>query len=105
MDDEYMKTITKLWILIAVLAILTPIGLIIPEYFKAKAAWGEWGSDEIKKLIGYVPKGLEKLSDIWVAAIPDYGTSKISYIVSAILGIIIVMGITFLIGRFLGKKE
>lgn len=100
-----MKTITKLWILIAVLAISTPIGLIVPEYFKAGSAWGEWGSDEIKKLIGYVPKGLEKLSDIWASAIPDYGTSKISYIVSAILGIIIVIGLTFLMGKFLGKKE
>ena len=100
-----MKTITKLWILIAVLAILTPAGLIIPEYFKAGSAWGEWGSDEIKKLVGYLPKGLEKLSDIWAAAIPDYGTSKISYIASAILGIIVVMGLTFLLGKFLGKKE
>ena len=100
-----MKTITKLWILIAILAILTPIGLIIPEYFKAGSAWGEWGSGEIKKLVGYAPKGLEKLSDIWAAAIPGYGTSKMSYILSAILGIIIVMGLTFLIGRFLGKKE
>lgn len=100
-----MKTITKLWLLIAVLAILTPIGLIIPEYFKAGSAWGEWGADEIKKLIGYVPKGLEKLSDTWIAAIPDYGTSKILYIVSAILGIIIVMGLTFLVGKYLGKKE
>ncbi len=100
-----MKTITKLWILIAILAILTPIGLMVPEYFKAGAAWGEWGSDEIKKLVGYVPKGLERLSDIWAAAIPDYGSSKISYIVSAILGIITIMGLTFLLGRFLGKKE
>jgi cobalt/nickel transport protein len=100
-----MKTITKLWILIAVLVILTPMGLIIPKYFKAGAAWGEWRSDEIKKLIGYVPKGLEKLSDIWAAAIPGYGTSKISYIVSAILGIIIIMWLTFLLGKFLDKKE
>lgn len=100
-----MKTITKLWILIAVLAILTPIGLIIPEYFKAGSAWGEWGSDEIKKLVGYAPKGLERLYDIWAAAIPDYGTSKISYVLSAILGIITIIGLTFLIGKLLGNKE
>ena len=100
-----MKTITKLWILIAVLVILTPIGLIIPEHFKTGSAWGEWGSDEIKKLVGYVPRGLEKLSSLWTATIPDYGTSKVSYILSAILGIIIVIGLTFLIGKFLGKKE
>ena len=100
-----MKTITKLWTLVAILVILTPMGLIIPEYFKAGSAWGEWGSDEIKKLVGYVPKGLEKLSDIWAAAIPDYGRSKISYVICAILGIIVIMGLTFLLGKFLGKKE
>ncbi len=100
-----MKTITKLWIFIAVLAIFAPIGLVIPEYFKAGSAWGEWGPDEIRELIGYVPKGLEKLSDIWAAAIPDYGTSTISYIISAVLGIIIVAGLTFLAGKLLGKKE
>jgi tetrahydromethanopterin S-methyltransferase subunit C len=100
-----VKTITKLWIFIAVLAALTPVGLMVPEHFKAGAAWGEWGADEIKKFIGYVPEGMGKLSDIWAAAIPDYGTSKISYIVSAILGIIVVAAIAFLFGKFLGKKE
>ena len=100
-----MRTITKLWILIALLAILTPIGLIIPEYFKAGAAWGEWGANEIKELVGYVPKGLEKLSDIWASAIPDYGTSKISYIISAILGITAVLVLTFIVGKFLSKKD
>ena len=67
-----MKTIRKLWLFIAVLIILTPIGLIIPEHFKAGSAWGEWGAEEIQKFIGYVPNGLEKLSSLWNAPIPDY---------------------------------
>ena len=100
-----MKTIAKLWIGILVLIILAPLGLILPDHFKAGSAWGEWGADEMQKLIGYVPKGLEKLSNIWVAVIPGYGASKISYIVCAILGVIVVMGLTFLLGKFLGKKE
>lgn len=100
-----MKTITKLWILIAVLVILTPIGMVLPEYFKANAAWGEWGVEELMKLIGYVPKGIERLSSTWNAPIPDYGNSPIAYMASAALGIFAVVGIAFFIGKFLGKKK
>lgn len=110
-----MKTITKLWMLIGILVIFVPIGLILPEQFKAGAAWGEWGSEEIKVLIGYIPRGLEKLASLWSAPIPDYafkgwdgkGLSALSlaYIASAILGVAVVVGLSFLIGKFLGKKE
>ena len=40
-----MKIITKLWIGMIVLICLSPLGLLIPEHFKAGAAWGEWGAD------------------------------------------------------------
>ena len=56
-----MKLITKFWIGIAVLIVLSPLGLILPDHFKAGSAWGEWGADEMQKLVGYIPKGLEKL--------------------------------------------
>lgn len=110
-----MKTITKLWILITILVILAPIGLILPEHFKAGAAWGEWGTDEIQKFVGYIPKGLERLASIWSAPIPDYafkgwegkplGALSLAYIASAIAGIVVTIGVTFLIGKFLSKKE
>lgn len=110
-----MKTITKLWILIAVLAVLTPIGLILPGYFKAGAAWGEWGIDEIQKFIGYIPKGLERLSSLWSAPMPDYSLKgweaaslarlSVSYIMSAVLGLFVIIGLVYIIGKFLGKKE
>jgi len=110
-----MKTIHKLWILIAILAVLAPIGLVLPEHFRAGAAWGEWSIEEIKNLIGYIPKGLEKLSSAWSAPLPDYALKgqegypaiglSFSYVVSAILGIIIVAVSIFLIGKFLSKKE
>ena len=67
-----MKLVTKFWIGIAVLIVLSPLGLLLPEYFKAGSAWGEWGADEMHKLVGYVPKGLEKLSSLWNAPMPDY---------------------------------
>ena len=109
-----MKLVTKFWIGIAVLIVLSPLGLLLPEYFKAGSAWGEWGADEMHKLVGYVPKGLEKLSSLWNAPMPDYafkgweekglGHLSLAYSVSAGLGIIIVVIIIFLIARILIRK-
>lgn len=110
-----MKTITRLWIMIAVLAVLTPVGLALPEYFKAGAAWGEWGAEEIMELVGYVPAGLMKLSSFWSAPIPDYAFKgwedkalpaiSFSYIISALAGAAATIGAIILIGKVLGKKE
>ena len=83
-----MKTITKLWIFIALLALITPLGLIIPRYFKAGAAWGELPAAR------NVP-------------MPDYCASwgTCCYIISAIAGVLLAAGIIFLIGKFLTKKD
>ncbi|MCX5667999.1 MAG: PDGLE domain-containing protein [Candidatus Omnitrophica bacterium] len=108
-----MKVTTKLWIGLAILIILSPIGLILPEHFKAGSAWGEWGADEMQKLAGYIPQGLEKLAGLWNAPIPDYafkgweekGLLRLSfaYIISAIIGIGITAALIMLIGRILAK--
>ena len=109
-----MKITTKLWIGIAVLIILTPLGLILPEHFNAGSAWGEWGAEEIQKLVGYIPKGIEKLSSLWSAPIPDYAFKgweekslahlSFSYIISAIAGIVIVAAIMLGIGKLFTRK-
>lgn len=110
-----MKTITKLWIFIVILAILSPIGLVMPNYFKAGVAWGEWGPEEIKGLVGYIPQGLYKLASLWSAPIPDYAfkgweekplpSLSIAYIISAIAGVAIVVLIIFLAGKLFGAKK
>ncbi len=110
-----MKITTKLWIGIFVLIILSPLGLILPEHFKAGAAWGEWGVEEMQKLVGYIPRGLAKLSSLWNAPIPDYtfkgwegkGLSHLSfaYIISAVVGILITVLVILLIGKILAKKD
>ena len=41
-------------------------------YFNAGDAWGEWSANTVKDLVGYVPKGLSKYSDIWKSPVPDY---------------------------------
>jgi len=109
-----MKTTTKLWIGIVLLIAFSPLGLILPEHFKAGSAWGEWGADGMQKLVGYIPKGLAKLSSLWNAPMPDYafngwgekGLPQLSfaYIISALLGIIIIVITVWFIGRILAKK-
>ncbi|MBU1912462.1 MAG: PDGLE domain-containing protein [Candidatus Omnitrophica bacterium] len=109
-----MKLITKLWIGIAVLIVLSPLGLILPEHFKAGSAWGEWSSDEMQKLVGYIPQGLKKLSSLWSAPIPDYAFKgweekglphlSFAYVMSAVIGIVIAVVVVLIIGKILIKK-
>jgi len=110
-----MKLTTKLWIGLALLTILSPIGLLLPEHFKAGAAWGEWGVEEIRGLVGYVPKGLERLAGLWSAPIPDYafrgweekGLPRLSlvYILSAAAGILVTVIGALLLGKILARKD
>jgi hypothetical protein len=110
-----MKTITKLWILLTILVILSPLGLFLPEHFKAGAAWGEWGPEEIKELVGFIPKGLEKLASIWTAPMPDYAFKgweekglrhlSLAYIISAVAGIAAVIALVYLMGKLISKKD
>ena len=109
-----MKLITKLWLGISVLIILSPLGLILPERFKAGSAWGEWGAKDLRILVGYVPKGLEKISSLWNAPIPDYAFKgweekglphlSFAYILSAVAGVLITVLAVLLIGKVLVKK-
>jgi cobalt/nickel transport protein len=104
----------KLWIGLAVMALLTPLGIYLPAKFKSGDAWGEWGTDKIRELLGYVPEGLKKLADFWKAPVPDYNfggenaamsTQIISYILSGIIGIAAVALVIYLITKFVIKHE
>lgn len=103
----------KLWIGIGILTLLVPIGLILPEVFKAGGAWGEWGAEEIKAIAGYVPEGLRRISHLWSAPIRDYAftgwdkgaRSYGAYIVSGIIGVGLVVALSYIIGKVLRKKN
>ena len=104
----------KLWIGLAIMALLTPLGLYLPEKFNAGDAWGEWGTDKLQELLGYVPEGLKKLSDLWKSPVPDYnfggenaafGTQVISYIISGIIGIAAGVILIYVITKLLIKHE
>ncbi len=110
-----MKTTTKLWIGLVILIVISPLGLLLPEHFKAGAAWGEWGVEEIKELVGYIPQGLKKLSSIWNAPIPDYAFKgweekglphlSLAYIISAVVGIAITAAAVLFIGKILAGRR
>lgn len=91
------------------LTVLTPAGLLATG-----TAWGEWGTGEIKDMIGYVPEGLAKLSQIWKAAIPDYTVpgldkgflqSSAGYVLSAAAGILIISLVMLISSKLIIKKE
>jgi cobalt/nickel transport protein len=108
---KYQK---KLWIGLLILALLTPLGIILPEKFNAGGAWGEWGPAELEKLVGYVPKGLKRLADLWKAPVSDYsfggeGASMtvqvLSYIFSGLIGVLVVGLVIYLISKVIIRNE
>jgi hypothetical protein len=110
-----MRATRKLWIGMAALILLSPLGLILPARLGAGSAWGEWSAEEIKSLVGYVPFNLGKLSETWKAPIPDYaapGQEKAglkalsgSYIISAVIGVAVVVAASLLLGKLMSKKD
>jgi len=97
----------RLWLWLAVLVFLSPVGIILPRLFGAEDAWGEWGTETLARLLGYVPTGLKKTADLWKAPLPDYsmgGMSHLlgeigSYIASAAVGGLVVVLFAYIVGR------
>jgi cobalt/nickel transport protein len=109
-----MKGTKRLWWGLVVLMVLSPLGLILPHLFKSGPAWGEWSLKEIGKMAGFIPEGLRKIAGLWSAPVPDYNLkslgsgglakSSLGYVLSAGLGVGIIVLVTFLLGRILSKK-
>jgi hypothetical protein len=112
---RHNRIFNKLWIGLGILAILSPLGLFLPDAFRAGSAWGEWSPDEVKDIIGYIPIGLENLSNVWHSVLPDYafkgweekglGQLSLAYIISAVIGIALCVGAAWLLGKLLARKE
>lgn len=100
------KTIKNMAIGLVVLIILAPLGLLA-----VGETYGEWGNEEIQEKLGFIPQGLEDLSSVWSAPLPDYAfgedesmsTQVIAYIVSAILGVVICGGLLYFAGKKIAK--
>jgi len=86
----------SLYGLVATMIVLCPLGLLA-----SGTAWGEWGADEIKEIIGYAPKAIEN-GFSFSAIMPDYTVSGINeimgYIMSAAAGVAIILILFKIIG-------
>jgi hypothetical protein len=101
------KTYRNLAIGLALLIVLVPLGL-----FAAGVAFGEWGPEEVKEKLGFVPLGLEQLSNFWKAPLPDYALpgghesateAAAVYILSAVIGVAVCGGLLYLVGKRIAK--
>jgi len=110
-----MNRVRRLWIALIVLALLTPLGLLLPHWLHGETAWGEWDKQEIHERLGHVPQGMEREAGRWQAPLPDYGAPTQApppiwrqsawYVVSGILGLAAVVGLSLLLGRWLTRHE
>lgn len=99
----------KLWFGLAILIIITPLGLLAEG-----TAFGEWSSEELQKELGYVPSGIAHGESLWTSLFPGYTVgglgssflqSSIGYIFSAAMGIALIYIVTKTLGKFIVKKE
>ena len=85
------------WAGLAILALLTPLGLLAPG-----TAWGEWGTQELGNMgLSFIPQGMQQISGLWAApmagyAVPTMGNETVGYVLSALTGILIVVGVAWL---------
>jgi len=100
----------KILIILLILCLLTPAGILLPMLFNAGDAWGEWSAQTLKDLIGYVPKGLAKYTEVWEAPLPDYTVNAQDasvvhqsgyYLVSGIIGATATFIIMLLISKMI----
>lgn len=91
----------------AVLIVLTPLGLLARG-----TAWGEWSSEELFRIIGFVPEGLARLKNLWKGVFSGYfppgwsgAWASAGYFLSALLGVVVIVGVTFFLGRWLAKDD
>lgn len=94
----------SLKVLLGALIVATPLGLIAEG-----TAWGEWGTDEIAATgAGYTPSGMADGFSLQ-SLLPDYSLKGLpdwtAYILSAVIGVAVLIIVFRLIGAVLGRRE
>jgi hypothetical protein len=103
----------KILIGLVVMALLSPLGVLLPRLFKSGDAWGEWSTEKVSKDKGYVPQGMQKDANLYKAPVADYNVGREqdslckqsgNYIISAVIGMGAIGLITFGAITLLPKK-
>ncbi len=84
-----VRAATPVLALAAVLAVLTPLGLLATG-----DAWGEWSTADLAAQVGYTPTGMAHGWE-WASLMPDYSLGALpdwlGYILSAVIGAALLM--------------
>jgi hypothetical protein len=97
-----------------VVALLTPLGILLPRLFHADGAWGEWGIERITTVFGYVPEGMKATGGLWKAPVSDYtfptgSTSLVSqslaYAASGLLGLVLAVCLIYVLMKVVRRRE
>lgn len=114
------RTLRPLWIAVALMMVLSPLGLIA-----SGTAWGEWSPSDLAHaesrlaiarssldapLPAAVPSGLSRWSEMWSAPVAGYATPFLrsesgGYVLSAIFGVGSILGLALLFDAFLSRKR
>jgi cobalt/nickel transport protein len=105
----------RLWLGLLILVLLTPLGLLLPQWLRGETAWGEWSPQEIKERLGYVPHGMSRQADSYQAPLPDYSApggapespaaQSAWYLIAGLTGMAVVVVLMLALGRWLTRHE
>ncbi|MDQ2949669.1 MAG: cobalt transporter CbiM [Acidobacteriota bacterium] len=118
-SESAWKTSRNLWLGLALLLLLTPLGILA-----VGTAWGEWrisdfANPSAREQIAaassnhappaHIPQGLQHLSSIWKAPVADYApafvrSASAAYLVSAVIGVTLIVAISLLIAQILYRS-
>ncbi len=98
------KSVKIALIILGIMILSVPLGLLTDA-----PAWGEWDNDYYKKVLGFIPKGMESFNSFIKPILPDYsvpGKSDVfGYYASAIVGAVLIFLVWFIIGKIIAKKK
>jgi hypothetical protein len=98
----------KLFLGLLALALLTPLGIILPRLFHAEETWGEWDTGHLRGVLGYVPERLARGAHIWHAPVAGYTFSQegaclasrlFSYVIAGLAGLVLIALAVVLLAR------
>ena len=119
-EESRWKATKPLWIALAVLAILTPLGILA-----AGSAWGEWSVSDFlhpqtRQQIAnasagqappsQAPAGLQRLAPLWTAPFSRYAppflkSAALGYMLSALIGMVLIIIVGLLAGALLRRRS
>src|SRR5271166_969522 len=113
-------SLRRLWITVALLLLLTPLGILA-----AGKAWGEWAAADFTHTDTRAriassslnqsppvapPTGMQRLTSVWTAPMPAYAppvvkSASFGYLLSAMFGVGLVLALSLVLQKFLSRRS